>query len=221
MKRIGKLVFAIALFVSIIGQTGLADRLGEKGMKEGKWIELFNGKDLTGWRQAGRGSFVVEDGALVTRGGMGMLWYEQQKFRDFVLEVEWKVNHRCNNSGIFLRFPEKSDDPWYAVRNGYEIQIDDCAKDGPKHQTGAIYDISPTTRVASKPAGEWNLYEIKVVGQHYTIILNGEKVNEYDGDRGREGYVGLQNHDLISRVSFRRVRVQEIKSQDGKSQNSK
>jgi hypothetical protein len=221
MKRFGKVVFAIALFVSIIGQTGLADRRGEKRMKEKKWIELFNGKDLTGWRQAGPGSFVVEDGALVTRGGMGLLWYEQQKFRDFILEVEWKVNHRCNNSGIFVRFPEKSDDPWYAVRNGYEIQIDDCAKDGLKHQTGAIYDISPATHVASKPAGEWNLYEIKVVGQHYTITLNGEKVNEYDGDRGREGYIGLQNHDLISRASFRRVRVREIEAQDSKSQKSK
>lgn len=222
MKRIGKAValvaffLAIALFLSIIGQAAQAVGPEGKRMNDEKWIELFNGKDLTGWRQAGPGRFTVEDGAMVTHGGMGMLWYEQKKFRDFVLEVEWKVNHRCNNSGIFLRFPEKSDDPWYAVRNGYEVQIDDCSKDGLIHQTGAIYDISPATRVASKPAGEWNLYEIKVVGQHYTVVLNGEKVNEFDGDRGRDGYIGLQNHDPISRASFRRVRVREIKSEGGK-----
>ena len=65
--------------------------------------------------------------------------------------------------------------------------------------------------MASKPAGEWNQFQITVVGQRYTVVLNGEKVNEFDGTRGIEGYIGLQNHDLISRVSFRRVRVKEIK----------
>ncbi len=148
MKRIGKSVAAIALFLSIIGQAAQAVGPEGKRMKDEKWVELFNGKDLTGWRQAGPGSFTVEDGAMVTRGGMGMLWYEQKKFRDFVLEVEWKVNHRCNNSGIFLRFPEKSDDPWYAVRNGYEIQIDDCSKDGPY--------IRPAQSMTSRPRLAWH-----------------------------------------------------------------
>jgi hypothetical protein len=177
----------------------------------GKWIDLFNGKDLTGWRMAGKGNFTVEDHALVTHGGMGMLWYDQRKFRDFKLQVEWKVNDHCNNSGVFLRFPEKSDDPWYAVNNGYEIQIDDCDKKGLMFQTGSVYSFHPAAKIASKPAGEWNRYEITVVGQHYTVVLNGEKVNEFEGERGREGYIGLQNHDPISRVSFRRVRVKEIK----------
>ena len=179
--------------------------------KDAKWIDLFNGKDMTGWRMAGKGNFTVEDGALVTHGGMGMLWYEGRKFRNFTLQVEWKANHKCNNSGVFVRFPEKSDDPWYAVNNGYEIQIDDCAEKGLMFQTGSIYSFHPATKVASRPAGEWNVFEITVVGQRYTVKLNGEKVNEFEGARGTEGYVGLQNHDLISRVSFRRVRVKEIK----------
>ncbi|MFY9610643.1 MAG: DUF1080 domain-containing protein [Blastocatellia bacterium] len=178
--------------------------------KDGKWIDLFNGKDVTGWRMAGKGNFTVEDGALVTHGGMGMLWYEGRKFRNFTLQVEWKANHKCNNSGVFVRFPDKSDDPWYAVNNGYEIQIDDCAEKGLMFQTGSIYSFHPATRVASKPAGQWNLFEITVVGQRYTVELNGEKVNEFEGTRATEGFVGLQNHDLISRVSFRRVRVREI-----------
>jgi hypothetical protein len=49
------------------------------------------------------------------------------------------------------------------------------------------------------------------VGQHYTVVLNGEKANEFDGTRGSEGYIGLQNHDPISRVSFRSVKVKEVK----------
>jgi hypothetical protein len=176
-----------------------------------KWIDLFNGKDLTGWKHVGKGSFVVEDGALVTQAGMGLLYYEARSFRDFTLEVEWKVANKCNNSGIFVRFPEKAENPGYAVRNGYEIQIDDCDKNGLKFQTGSAYDQFAATKIASKPAGEWNKYQITIVAQHYTVVLNGEKVNEFDGARGLEGYIGLQNHDPISRVTFRKVRVKEIK----------
>ena len=178
---------------------------------DGKWIDLFNRKDMTGWRMAGKGNFTVEDGALVSQAGMGLLYYEAQSFKDYTLEVEWKVMNKCNNSGIFVRFPEKSDDPWHAVTKGYEIQIDDCDKNGLKVQTGSAYDQFAATKIASKPAGEWNKYEITIVGQHYTVVLNGEKVNEFDGTRGAEGYIGLQNHDPISKVSFRRVRVREIK----------
>jgi hypothetical protein len=197
----------IAGLVALLSLVALA--MAQK--KDAKWLDLFNGKDMTGWRMAGKGNFTVEDGALVTHGGMGMLWYEGRKFRNFTLQVEWKANHKCNNSGVFVRFPDKSDDPWYAVNNGYEIQIDDCAEKGLMFQTGSIYSFHPATKVASRPAGEWNVFEITVVGQRYTVKLNGEKVNEFEGARATEGYVGLQNHDLISRVSFRRVRVKEIK----------
>lgn len=210
MRRITKLICAVSLAFILVAPCAIAGATKKKD-KNGKWIELFNGKDSTGWRHIGPGSFVVEDGALVTKGGMGLLYYEDRKFKNFTLEIEWKVNHKCNNSGIFVRFPEKSDDPMYSVNNGYEIQICDCDKNGLMYETGAIYSFHPAAKIASKDAGEWNLYQITVVGQHYTIVLNGEKVNEFDGERGLEGYIGLQNHDPISRASFRHVRVKEIK----------
>jgi Domain of Unknown Function (DUF1080) len=203
-------IFVALLMLVSAGHNGFATGPDAKTGKRDKWIELFNGKDMTGWRHIGPGEFVVEEGALVTRGGMGLLWYEAKRFRDFVLEVEWKVHGQCNNSGIFVRFPDRSDDPRYSVENGYEVQVCDCDKNGLMYQTGAIYNFSPARKVASKPAGQWNLYEIRVVGQHYTVTLNGERVNEFDGSRGREGFIGLQNHDLLSRVSYRRVRVKEI-----------
>ena len=203
------LIIGVAVVAPVVGSEPEAAR-GQVGGAKG-WAELFNGKDLTGWKHIGPGSFTVEDGALVSQGGMGLLYYEARPFGDFTLAVEWKVRDRCNNSGIFVRFPQKTEDPWYAVRNGYEIQIDDCDKNGLKYQTGSIFDQHAATKLASKPAGEWNKYEITIVGQHYTVVLNGEKVNEFDGERGREGYIGLQNHDPTSRVSFRSVRVKEIK----------
>ena len=205
MRRQALIVGGLIVFLSFVALAMTQKK------PSGKWIELFNGKDQTGWTHIGKGSFIVEDGALVSQGGMGLLYYEVRSFKDFTLEVEWKVNDKCNNSGIFVRFPEKSDDPRYSVTHGYEIQIDDCDKKGLKVQTGSAYDQFAATKLASKPAGEWNRYQITIVGQHYTVVLNGEKVNEFDGTRGAEGYIGLQNHDPISRVSFRSVKVKEVK----------
>ena len=47
-----------------------------------EWQSLFNGKDLKGWGHVGEGSFEIEDGLLKTVGGMGLLWYTEQKFED-------------------------------------------------------------------------------------------------------------------------------------------
>jgi hypothetical protein len=170
-------------------------------------IELFDGHTLSGWRHSGPGRFTVERGALVSHGGMGLLWYSLRRFGNFELQVDWKAADRCNNSGIFVRFPGRPASPLDAVNTGYEVQIDDCDQRGLKYQTGAIYDFQAARRLASRPAGQWNRYVIRVVAQHYTVVLNGERVTEFDGTRGRVGYVGLQNHDPTSRVSFRRPRV--------------
>lgn len=179
------------------------------GSAEG-WITLFDGTSLDGWRMAGPGNFTLEtDGSMLSRGGMGLFYYEKRMFRDFVLELEWKVDNRNTaNSGIFLRFPAKTNDPWYAVNNGYEIQIDDT--DDPSRYTGSVYGFQAPVKLASRPVGEWNQYRIQVTGQRYEVWLNGEKVNDFFGNRGREGYIGVQNHDAGSRVWFRNIRVQPL-----------
>ena len=126
------------------------------------FVQLFNGKDKAGWQHAGPGEFTVENGELVTHGGMGMLWYEKGKFKDFVLRVDWKVSRVSDNSGIFLRIPETSDDPWFAVSHSYEIQIQDDRD--PEHRTGSNYGFLASTKLASKPPGEWNTFEINAMG---------------------------------------------------------
>lgn len=180
---------------------------GEPG-KDG-WIELFNGRDLTGWTHCGPGGFAIEDGALKSIGGMGLLWYHVKPFHDFTLSIEWKVGRKEDNSGIFVRFPNPPADEWQPVSEGYEIQICDTAP--PKHDTGAVYGAMAPSKIASKPVGEWNLFEITVKGQSYTVVLNGETVVDgYEGDRGRAGYIGLQNHDTHAFVYYRNIRVKEL-----------
>lgn len=202
---------ALVLTLAVVPSAAGGSRDGWlPGVLAPRWIELFDGRSTAGWQMSGPGSFSVEGGALVTRGGMGLLWYERRRFGDFELEVEWTVAQRCANSGIFVRFPGRPSSPQDAVNTGYEVQIDDCDPDGLRQQTGSIYDFAAASRLASRPAGEWNRYRIRVVGQRYTVVLNGVRVTEFVGARGRVGYVGLQNHDDGSRVSFRRVRARAL-----------
>ena len=169
---------------------------------------LFDGRDKKEWNMAGPGKFELKEGVLTSRGGMGLLWHEKS-FKNFTLLLDWKVGRKKDNSGIFVRFPDAGDDPWVAVNKGYEIQI--CDTDPAKHRTGSIYSFEDASEVPTHKVGEWNHYEITVVGQKYTVRINGKRVTTFTGDRTLEGHIGLQNHDPASKVSFRNIRVVELK----------
>ncbi|MFG3079699.1 ThuA domain-containing protein [Streptomyces parvulus] len=176
------------------------------------YTPLFDGSSTTGWRQAGPGGFTLADSTLTSEGGMGMLWYSAQEFTgDYSLKLDWRAAGD-DNSGVFLGFPA-SDDPWTAVNNGYEIQID--ATDSPDRTTGSVYgfrsaDIAARD-AALNPPGEWNTYELRVTGERLEIFLNGRKINDFtntDPARSlRQGHIGLQNHGAGDEVSFRNIRI--------------
>ncbi|MEU7577059.1 ThuA domain-containing protein [Streptomyces sp. NPDC041068] len=190
-----------------------ADCRPEKG-----YTPLFDGTaaSLEGWKQAGPGSFALEegDGTLTTTGGMGMLWYDRREFGSYSLKLDWRMRGD-DNSGIFVGFPP-SDDPWSAVNNGYEIQID--ATDVPEKTTGSVYgfksaDLKKRDK-ALNPAGEWNTYEIRVEGERLRVYLNGVKINDFtnsDPARSlRQGHIGIQNHGDADEVSFRNIRLKDL-----------
>ncbi|CAL9608245.1 ThuA domain-containing protein [Streptomyces sp. enrichment culture] len=185
---------------------------------ENGYRPLFDGTSLEGWRQAGPGAFTLDaDGTLTTTGGMGMLWYAASGFGSYSLKLDWRMASPSgdDNSGVFIGFPP-SDDPWSAVHNGYEIQID--ATDVPEKTTGAVYgfqsaDLKKRDR-ALNPPGEWNTYEIRVEGEHLRVWLNGVKINDFTNtDPARsltDGHIGLQNHGDADQVSFRDIRIKEL-----------
>ncbi|WP_432123489.1 ThuA domain-containing protein [Streptomyces sp. S1] len=184
------------------------------------YTSLFDGSSTTGWRQAGPGGFALADGTLTSQGGMGLLWYAGKEFTgDYSLKLDWKAAGD-DNSGVFIGFPA-SDDPWTAVNNGYEIQID--ATDAADRTTGAVYgyrsaDIAARD-AALNPPGEWNTYELRVTGERLEIFLNGRKINDFtntDPVRSlRQGHIGLQNHGAGDDVSFRNIRIKQSGSQPG------
>lgn len=183
--------------------------------------QLFNGKDLSGWKMVGPGRFTVEGGMLKTEGGMGLLYYTGHKVGNATLRVVFKTTGERDNSGVFIRLPEEPKDPWYGVHNGYEVQIDAAGDEW--HSTGALYSLSKVSDRNQKPAGEWNTMDIEIKGQVTTVYLNGKKVNEFRGNqavperkmwfepvrgpRPDEGYIGLQNHDGRSTVFFKEISV--------------
>lgn len=185
--------------------------------------QLFNGKDLDGWRHVGPGEFVVEDGLMKTTGGMGLLVYDGKKIGNAVLRVVYKPEDAEANSGVYIRIPEAPQDPWYAVHKGYEVQICDAADEF--HRTGALYSLSKAEGFPASRDG-WNTLEITIDGQTTSVTVNGEAVNSFSGDqpvpertkyyepqrgpRPDQGYIGLQNHDEESVVWFKEISVRPL-----------
>ncbi|MFI9488642.1 family 16 glycoside hydrolase [Promicromonospora sp. NPDC052451] len=195
---------------------GGADICEPKRYERG-YTALFDGTlaSLDGWNMAGPGSFGRQaDCTIRGAGGMGLLWHSTE-LNEYSLKLDWKLK-KDDNGGVFVGFPDPGNDPWIAVNQGYEIQID--ATDLPDRTTGAIYTFQgadpEVVERALKPVGSWNSYEIRVQGQTIKVFLNGELVNDFvSTDPARDlsqGFIGLQNHGQGEAVSYRDVRVKDL-----------
>ncbi|MEV6375388.1 ThuA domain-containing protein [Micromonospora musae] len=176
------------------------------------YTTLYNGS-TAGWSQAGPGSFTNTDATLTSVGGMGLFWHSAKQFTNYSLKLDWRMAGD-DNSGVFIGFPASSD-PWSAVDNGYEVQID--ATDAADRTTGAVYTFKSADLAARdaalNPPGEWNNYELLVEGERLQVFLNGVKINDFTNTnpaRSLAGHIGLQNHGTGDDVSFRNVRIKEL-----------
>ncbi|MBL7857504.1 MAG: DUF1080 domain-containing protein [Cyclobacteriaceae bacterium] len=128
----------------------------------GEPIQLFNGKDLTGWRAMGPNQWIVENGVLRSlKSGSNMV--SEQTFMDFKLHVEFRYD-KGSNSGVYLR-------------GRYEVQIeDDKGKEPWKGYLGAVYGFLTPSEMAAKDAGEWQSYDITLTGRMITVVANGTTI---------------------------------------------
>lgn len=170
--------------------------------KKGKPIDLFNGKDMTGWKGQVPGKalgWTVKDGVLTNTPAANNLIGEQS-FWNFELRIEYRVGPK-SNSGVGLR-------------SRYEIQIlEDYGRPTSTHTNGALYSRIPPSENASKPAGEWQTFDIRLVGRHVKVVLNGKKVVEgeiegltavaVDPNEGQPGPLILQGDH--GSVEFRKI----------------
>jgi 3-keto-disaccharide hydrolase len=193
--------------------------------QESGWKQLFDGKDLVGWKHVGPGAMVVEDGLMKTRGGMGLLYWEGGKLGDCVIRVVYRMEHESDNSGVYIRIPLEPREAWMPVHYGYEVQIDNAPDDS--HVTGVLYSMTKAMAHPGKPGPAWNTMEITLDGPRTKVAVNGilvtdftegdalqPKVHEGDPERGprpNEGYIGLQNHSDKDVVYFKEVAVKMLK----------
>jgi len=179
-----------------------------------KWSEpraLFNGRDLSGWREVTGGKtptagWRIENGELITVKGTADLATEEL-FEDFRLRLEFNCPP-SGNSGVYLR-------------GRYEVQIEDDSPKAPvTNQTGGVYGwLGPDEAVPRIP-GEWQTLEITLVGRRATVVLNGKTLFErseipgitgaaLDGDEAKPGPILLQSsHGKTGgAIRFRKITV--------------
>ena len=213
--------------------------LSARGGEDDGWEELFNGRDLSGWRVVGgEAKFSVEDGCIVGTGvpsniGINTFVATEREFSDFDLRVEFLCE--SGNSGVQFRSADRECE--YAPRRkvfGYQAEITSGGG-----ATGRIYDEerrgyrhgviwldanTPKERAAlaaeSFVKGGWNEMRVRCEGPRLRTWLNGNLVADVLDDVDAKGFVALQVHVQRPpkageefkpmRVRFRRVRVKEL-----------
>lgn len=245
-------VVALALATPASAAPGAAPQGDDDGYEV-----IFDGtqESFDAWEYAGDGGFdLLDDGTIRSRvgedGGFGTLWYPVRQYGDFSLTLEFRDDAPGDlrgNSGVQVRFPaldgpvegcpttfngsETGNLSWIAVNCGHEIQVNDSPEGGSNdpRKTGSVYGFADIglDRAMPTPKGTWNELEVRVVGQHYTVIRNGVVINEYENlpgvpfpgrpldpdssSRGLVGYVGVQAHGSAPDVvSYRDIRVREL-----------
>ncbi len=167
----------------------------------GKEIALFNGKNLEGWHSdKDQNQWVVKDGIL-TNPKAGANLITDEKFDDFKLMAEFRIPEG-SNSGIFLR-------------GRYEVQIEDNPGTPPSSiYYGGVYGFVTPNAMVNKKAGEWQTFEITLVGRKVTIVANGKEIvsgqlisgitgGALDSKEGEPGPIMLQGDH--GAVEFRKL----------------
>ncbi len=196
MKRVLlPILFAGCLLTNV--QAGEKD--GTKEPPRG-FTSLFNGKDLSAWKNGDKQkTWLAQDGLIYHTGKGGGNLTTAKNYKDFELFVDWKIG-KGGDSGIYLRGKP-------------QVQIwDNKEGSGGLYNNPAKSDGRVPLVVADNKPGEWNTFYIKMVGAKVTVILNGKIVVDnavfLNGKISDEGTIELQTHG--NPLWFRNVFVREI-----------
>jgi Domain of Unknown Function (DUF1080) len=128
----------------------------------GEQIQLFNGTNLEGWHTDGKNQWKADSGWLRSPAS-GSNIISDRKFSDFKLHIEFRYPAE-SNSGVYLR-------------GRYEIQIEDSkGHEASRDLLGAIYGFITPLKMMAKSAGEWQSYDVILIGRQVTLFVNGEEV---------------------------------------------
>ncbi len=176
------------------------------------FVQLFNGKDLTGWKThpADKAKWEVIDGQIVGTGPAGHLFTERDDFEDFIYRVTVTINDK-GNSGQYFRTKFKKAFP-VSGQDGYEAQINSTHTDTIK--TGSLYNFVKVEEILVPPGTEFT-QEVTAIGNHIVIKVNGKTTVDTKIEDPKKlftkGHFAIQQHDPGSVVKVRKVEVKELK----------
>ncbi|TDE14633.1 3-keto-disaccharide hydrolase [Dyadobacter psychrotolerans] len=213
------------LCFKLLGQTPPVKQfeLSKKEKKQGYKI-LFDGTSMDHWKGNTK-EYVLEDGTITMRplqSASGNL-YSKNTYSDFILRFEFLLSPAGNN-GLGLRHDYVEPKQGYS---GMELQILDnehaSYKDlEPGQYHGSVYKIIPAKRGFLKPAGEWNMQEVRAKGDHIQVILNGETILDGNLNQAtsklkpgsfqqavlnKSGHIAFLGHGSV--VRFKNIRIKE------------
>jgi hypothetical protein len=202
-----RLILMLALSPAVFAQNG--------------WIELFNGKDLTGWKIGGdQSTFQIKDSALMTKGPVAHAFYDgpvnTHDFKNFELMVDVMAAPNSNGGIYFHTEFQASGFP----RKGFEVQVNNTYNTDPI-KTGSLYHVQDVGTSDIKD-NQWYTTHIIVQGNTVTVNINGKQVVKWtqtpDWNGGREGpgrvigrgTIALQGHDPDSTVYYKNIRIKPL-----------
>ena len=199
-----------------------------------QFVELFNGKDLSGWVDVNtsKDTWSVRDGLLVCSGNPIGVMRSEKQYENFILHIEWRHMQAGGNSGVFVwcegTVPEGSQLPkgvevqmleldWVNQNKGANGELPPIA-----YVHGELFGANGATTVPDNPRGsrsksienrckgkgEWNVYDVVCVDGVIKLAVNGKFVNGISGSSVKKGYLCLESEG--SEIHFRNIRILEL-----------
>ncbi len=215
------------IFITLV-LCGLFLQTAKAQSSEQDWVQLFNGKNLDGWKKLnGKAEYKVEDNTITGYSRLNTpntFLATEKNYGDFILELEVKVDNELN-SGIQIRSNSLKDYRDGRV-HGYQVEIDPS----PRAYSGGIYDearrgwlyplgANPKGRKAFRP-GSWNKYRIEAIGNHIRTWINGQMCTNLVDEVTAEGFIALQVHSIGNekqvgtQVKWRNIRIKTKNLED-------
>lgn len=212
MKRVTQFCAVVLLIVA-------GAIISSRGADE-KWIALFDGKTLDGWKASENPStFKVENGAIVVEGPRSHLYYVgpvgNHNFKNFEFKAD-VMTFPGSNSGMYFH-TEYQEGGW--PKRGYEVQVNNSHTDW--RRTASLYAIQDVKQVPAQD-NKWFTQHIIVKGKQVTIKVDGKTITEYTEPANAErpadmagrlissGTFALQGHDPKSKVLYKNIMVRAL-----------
>jgi len=185
-----------------------------------KWVSLFDGKTLNGWKVGENPeTFKVEDGAIVANGKVAHLFYDGEEgkhdFKNFELKLDI-MTMPGSNSGVYIH-TQYQESSW--PKKGYEVQVNNSQGDW--RRTGGLYAVQDIKEPPAKD-NEWFSMHIVVKNKNIKVSVNNKQLVDYTepenavrekGMEGRllsSGTIALQGHDPNSKVLYKNIQLKVL-----------